>query len=423
MPHFCQPGWIAKLALSVLFAWTACHSLAGQEWTRFRGPNGTGASEAANIPVTWGEKDYLWKVKLPGTGSSSPIAFDHRVYITSSNEDAAKFVSCLNAADGHEVWNRSFGGTTYPINTLNGFASATPAVDKDRLYVVWTTPGEYAVLALDRVTGKDVWRRNLGPFISQHGSGASPILFEDMLIVPNDQDGVSSVIALECATGKTRWTAPRRSTIAAYSTPFIFRQQDGAPELILTSNAHGFSSIDPGSGKLNWEVSVTLAKHRPVGSPIQAGGLIFAAFGEGGLGKEMFAVQLPDAAKKQPAKVAYNVKAKLPYVVTPLAFGKWIFLWNDQGIVSCLDASTGKQVWQHQVEGKYYGSPIRIRDRIYAVSREGQVVVIAAADKFKLLGQTQLGEPSQSTPAVSDGVLLLRTDSQLLAVGKTKTAI
>jgi outer membrane protein assembly factor BamB len=116
--------------------------------------------------------------------------------------------------------------------------------------------------------------------------------------------------------------------------------------------------------------------------------------------------------------VAYSVDAKLPYVVTPVASGALIFLWTDQGIVSCLDAVSGKTLWQQRVDGKYYGSPIRIRDRLYAISREGQVVVIAAADKFKLLGETKLGEPSQSTPAVSGGVLLLRTESQLLAVGK-----
>ena len=158
--------------------------------------------------------------------------------------------------------------------------------------------------------------------------------------------------------------------------------------------------------------------YRTVGSPIVAGGLIFAACGEGGGGKQMFAVQPPDTARKQPAKVAYKVDAKLPYVVTPVAHGTLIFLWTDQGIVSCLDAATGKKLWQQRVPGKYYGSPIRIRDRLYGISREGQVVVIAAADKFKLLGETKLGEGSQSTPAVSGGVLFLRTESHLLAVGR-----
>ena len=405
-----------KTAIACLLAWTAFSSLQAQEWSRFRGPNGSGECEADGIPVTWGEKDFLWKVKLPGAGHASPVVWDNRVFITSTDDDAGKFVSCFNVADGSDVWKRSFPGKVYQKNTLNSFAAATPALDKDHLYLAWTTPEEYTIVALDQQTGKDAWRRNLGPFTSQHGSGASPIVFGDILIVPNDQDGASSVIALDCTTGKTRWTTPRRTTKASYSTPIIYSGQTGAAELILTSHAHGISSFDPHTGKLNWELPVM--EYRTVGSPIMAGGLIFAACGEGGGGKQMFAVQPPDTAKKQAARVAYNVDAKLPYVVTPVARGALIFLWTDQGIVSCLDTATGKKLWQQRVEGKYYGSPIRIRDRLYAVSREGQVVVIAAADNFKLLGETKLGEGSQSSPAVSGGVLFLRTESQLLAVGK-----
>ncbi len=407
---------MAMPALAFLLAWTALGSLGAQEWSRFRGPNGSGECDADGIPASWGEKDYLWKVKLPGTGHSSPVAWDHRVYATSSDDaDGTRFVSCLKLADGSDVWKRNFPGKVYKKNVLNSFAAATPAVDKDHIYLAWATPEQYTIVALDQQTGKDAWQRNLGPFASQHGSGASPIVFENLLIVPNDQDGASSLVALDCATGKTRWTAPRRTTKTAYSTPIVYPGQGGSPELILTSDAHGISSFDPHSGKLNWELPVM--KNRTVGSPILAAGLIFAASGEGGNGKQMFAVQPPRAGKKQAATIAYNVDAKLPYVVTPVARGTLIFLWSDQGIVSCLDAATGKQRWQQRVGGNYYGSPIRIRDRLYCISREGQVVVIAAADKYKLLGETKLGEPSQSTPAVSGGVLLLRTESQLLAVG------
>ena len=416
-PSLGKRSGMAIPALVCLFVWSAFRLARGQEWTRFRGPNGSGESEADGIPVTWGEKDYLWKARLPGAGNSSPVVWDHRVYVTSTNDaDATHFVSCLNVADGSDAWKRSFPGKVYPKNVLNTYADATPALDKDHVYLAWTTLDEYTIVALDQRTGKDAWRRNLGPFAAQHGLGASPIVFQDVLIVPNDQDGLSSVIALDCATGKTRWTAPRRSTIASYSTPFVYSGPDRSPELILTSNAHGISSFDPYTGKLNWELPVI--KCRAVGSPILAGGLIFAACGEGGGGKQMFAVEPSDAGKKRAAKVAYQVNAKLPYVVTPVAYGTLVFLWTDQGIVSCLETATGKTLWQQRVEGKYFGSPVRIRDRLYCISREGQVVVIAAADKYEFLGRTKLGEPSQSTPAVSGGVLLLRTQSQLLAVGK-----
>jgi outer membrane protein assembly factor BamB len=105
-------------------------------------------------------------------------------------------------------------------------------------------------------------------------------------------------------------------------------------------------------------------------------------------------------------------------VVTPVAKGNLLFLWTDSGIVSCLDAPSGKTLWQHRVGGKFFGSPVRVRDRLYCMSREGQVVVLAAGDKYELLGQMDLGELSESTPAVADGVMYLRTESQLMAIGK-----
>ena len=381
--------WSWKSALVCLLAWTAFSSLEAQEWTRFRGPNGSGESEADGIPVTWGEKDLLWKVKLPGAGHSSPVVWDNRVYVTSTDDDASKSVSCFDVADGSDLWKRSFPGKVYPKNTLNGFADATPALDKDHLYLAWTTPEEYTIVALDQQTGKDAWRRNLGPFTAQHGSGASPIVFEDMLIVPNDQDGASSLIALDCATGKTRWTAPRRSTKAAYSTPIIYSGQDGSAELILTSNAHGISSFDPHTGKLNWELPVM--EYRTVGSPIVAGGLIFAACGEGGGGKQMFAVQPPDAAQEAGRQGGLQRRRQaalrghaggLREADFPLERSGHRLLPGCRDGQEALAAAGGRQVLR--IADSHPGPVVRI-------SREGQVVVIAAADKFKLLGADQVG--------------------------------
>ena len=143
----------------------------------------------------------------------------------------------------------------------------------------------------------------------------------------------------------------------------------------------------------------------------------FAACGEGGGGKQMVAVRSGDRDKKVEAAVAYPIQGKLPYVVTPVARGNLLFLWGDQGIVTCLDAPTGKRLWQERVPGKFFGSPVRVGDRLYAISREGKVVVLAAADQYKLLGVSDLGEPSQSTPAVAGGVMYLRTKSHVMAIG------
>ncbi len=218
----------------------------GQEWTRFRGPNGSGECQAAGIPATWTDKDYKWRVKLPGSGHSSPVVWGDRLYVTAANPaDATRIVCCLDAADGATVWQRTFPSKLHRINDLNSFASSTPVVDRQRLYLTCGTPEQYTLVVLDRINGQPIWRRELPGFVAQHGFGASPILLGDLLIVPNDQDGPSSVVAVECATGKTRWTTPRESKIAAYSTPIVYRPENGRPQSILTSTAHGFSSLDP----------------------------------------------------------------------------------------------------------------------------------------------------------------------------------
>jgi outer membrane protein assembly factor BamB len=148
-----------------------------------------------------------------------------------------------------------------------------------------------------------------------------------------------------------------------------------------------------------------------------ASGLIVAAAGEGGGGRQLLAVRPGDPLRNVPPAVAYEVEGKLPYVVTPVARGNLLFLWSDQGVVTCLEATSGKRLWSQRVGGRFFGSPIRVRDRLYAISREGEVVVLAAADRYQLLGRMSLGEPSQSTPAVAGGVLYLRTLSQVMAVG------
>ncbi len=145
--------------------------------------------------------------------------------------------------------------------------------------------------------------------------------------------------------------------------------------------------------------------------------MIFAAAGVGGVGRQMVAVRPGDPDRGVEAKLAYNVQGSLPYVPVPVARGSLVFLWNDQGVVTCLDGPTGKVRWRERVGGDYFGSPVRLGDRLYCISRDGKLVLLAAADKFQLLARIDLGERSHSTPALADGVLYLRTVSHLMALG------
>lgn len=400
------------LALALLVA-----PVSGQEWTRFRGPNGAGESEAEGIPVQWTDTDYRFKVELPGTGYSSPVLWGDRLIVTSAlDSDGTQVVQCLSAADGKAVWRREFSSKTYSKHQFNGFASSTPTVDAQRVYFCYATPEKYTVAALNLGDGRDAWSRDLGPFASQHGFGSSPILYDGMLVLPNEQDGKSSVVALDAATGKDRWTCPRRTTNAAFSTPCVFQPEGGPPQLIVSSWAHGPSGLDPKTGEMLWDVPVF--RNRVVGSPLIVEGLIFAAAGTGGIGRQMLAVR-PGAAGKK-AEVAYELSGSLPYVCTPVARGDLLFSWFDKGVVTCLDAPSGKVHWRERIGGEYFSSPVRVRDRVYNTTRDGEMVVLAADKQYKLLARFPLGERTHATPAVAGGVMYLRTVSHVMAVGGAK---
>jgi outer membrane protein assembly factor BamB len=395
---------------------TAAQQAVGEEWTRFRGPNGTGIAHAPGLPLQWTLKDCLWRVELPGIGHSSPVIWGERLFITSGVEKTGvRIISCLRTADGRLIWQREFPMQTHPKSPNNSYASATPALDDDHVYVTLATPEHYLAMALRHSDGREVWRNDLGPFDGEHGYGASPIVVGRLVILTNEQNGPSSIIALDAASGVERWKTPRRTKKAAYSTPCLFEAPGAPPQLIVTSWAHGVSSLDPQTGKPLWELPVFT--YRVVGSPLVASGLIFAGCGGGGAGKPFVVVRPGNPAQGTKPEVVYELPKPAPYVPTPVANGGLVFLFGDQGMVKCLDAASGSERWRQRVGGSYFGSPVRVDDRIYCISREGELVVLAATDKYQLLGRIPLGEPSSSTPAVCKGTMYLRTLSHVMAVG------
>lgn len=384
-----------------------------QEWTRFRGPNGSGLSDATTIPATWTDEDYRWKVDLPGVGHASPVIWGNKIFLLSADpETVTRIVLCLDAADGRTIWSRSYPSTKHVKHQFNSFASATPAVDEQQVYVAWSAPEEYTLAAFDH-DGNERWKLNLGPYVSQHSCGTSPIVYEDLVILGNDQDGDSSLVAVERATGSIRWRVPRKKVVVAYSTPCVYAPEGEKPQLIFNSQAHGISSINPDDGQSNWELAVF--DKRSVSSPLIAGGLIFGSCGSGAGGNYVVAIK-PGAAGVAP-EVAYKVTKSAPYVPTPVATEDFIFLWSDQGVVTCCDIATGKPIWQERVGGKYFGSPVCAGGRLYCMSADGEVAVVAASPVYEFFGKQPLGDPSHSTPAVSGGVMYLRTFTKLFALG------
>ena len=383
---------------------------ATQDWTRFRGPNGTGESDAT-LPATWTDADYYWKVELPGVGHSSPVLWDKRIFLASAIDDGrSRVLLCLDAGDGRVLWNQEFPGENHHIHKQNSFASSTPVVDADRVYALVVTPQHYRVVAFTH-DGKPAWEADLGPFTGQHGFGTSPILHDGMLIANNDQDADSFLFALDCRTGRELWRTPRRTAVVAYSTPCVRQPADGKPELIFNSEAHGIAGIDPRTGRTNWELAVF--DKRSISSPIVVGGLVFGSCGSGGGGNYLTAVR----PGKQP-EIAFRFDKQAAYVPTSVARDNLLFVWGDSGIVSCLEVPSGSLLWQKRVGGNFSGSPVRAGDKVYCVSVEGDVVVLAAKAEYELLGRMQLGEVCRSTPAIADGRIYFRTQSHLYSLGK-----
>lgn len=417
---------VRHLALSMLFASLAVAPLAAGDWTRFRGPNGTGVVDDPAIPAVPTEKDVAWKIELPGHGHSSPVIWGDKVFVTAATDEPPQHVVlCLDAKTGDKLWERRFDYKVHKKHTLNSFASPSPAVDAERVYVSWSVPESLTLLALTH-DGKDVWTRDLGPFVSQHSAGNSPIVVDDMVILVNEQDdddtatkdgypagGVSFLHCVKAADGATVWQVPRRNAVVTYSTPMVRTTADGGKELLVNSQAHGLSGLDLKTGKINWEMP-ELLKKRSVSSPIMAAGLVFGTCGSGGGGEYLVAV------KPGPnPELKYEIKEGAPYVPSLVAKGDLVFAVNSKGIGTCFDAPTGNVNWRERIGGtNYFGSPIILNDRLYVISQNGTLIVLAAAKKFEKLGEFDLGEGGHSTPAVADGHLYLRTESHLTCVGK-----
>ncbi len=387
-------------------------SARAQEWTRFRGPNGAGVSEASTIPTTWSLADFNWRADLRGVGHSAPVFWGDRIFVTSADEaTATRHVLCLAAGDGRILWQRDYPSQVHEKHARNSFASCTPAVDAERVYVSWSTPAKLTLLALDH-DGQDAWQRDLGPFASNHSSGASLVVYEDMVILNNEQDGPSFLLAVDAASGHDRWRTPRTPNMVSYSTPCVYQGADGQPQLIFNSTAHGITGQDPLTGRTLWEYSCF--KLRTCSSPVVFGDVILGSCGSGQGGNYVVGVRPP--ADGRPAEEVFRLPGKVPYVPTPVTHGELAFLWEDKGVVTCITPA-GDIVWRERVDGNFSGSPIRVGNYLYCLAEDGDCFVLEAGPKFNLIARNPTGEPSRSTPAVAHGTLYLRTDTHLVSVG------
>jgi len=412
------------MSLSIRISLTVsllCGVAAGQEWTRFRGPNGGGRGAAsARVPDRWTASDFGWRVKLPGKGHSSPVLWGKRVFVTAGEEQAegasTRVVAAHDADSGRQLWSRRFSASTYARHKLNSFASSTPAVDAHRLYVCWVDAERLIVTAFDH-DGRTTWQKPLGRFRAGYGHGVSPILHRDLLIVSNDQQGDSSIVALETATGRVRWQTDRASRVG-YSTPCIRRRAGTSAEVILTSWERGIEGIDIASGRSNWSLQVFDQKHveTPIASPIVVGDLVLGTCGWLGYAMHTVAVR-PGKRPGEAADEVFRVDRGAPLCTTPVANSTLLFLWSDQGIVTCVRMADGSIAWRERVGGTFYGSPVLVGKRLICLSASGQAIVMDAAETARVVARNPILEGSHSTPAIAHRAMFVRTFSHLARIG------
>lgn len=411
---------------AILFLTTTClcagNTAHAQNWPRFRGPNGSGWSATTGLPVKWTDADYAWKVDLPGEGISSPVVWGNRLFITSADADAGKrWLSCYDAGTGKSLWSREYPFVPHKKHNTNSYATSTPAADDERVYTLWQSRESSALVALDHL-GRDVWKHEFEPFQGGHGGGISPIVHEGLVIVANEQEGPSYVIALDAGTGEQKWRFERKTDRASYATPCVFERRDQPAQIILTEWKQGITSLDARTGRKNWEIGVFGdTTERAVSSPIVAGDLVIGTCGFVTGNKHTVALRPAAAGTDALPREVYRIERQVAYLPTSLAYIDWLFSWSEQGIVSCYKLTTGEQVWQKRVGGKFSSSPVCAGNVLYNVDETGTVIALSAGPEFQELGRTNLNDTCRSTPAIARGKLFLRTNSHLFAVGGGKS--
>ena len=415
---------VACFVIILCFAYGSSIADNEQNWPRFRGPNGSGVADFS-VPAKWSKETYHWDTKLPGSGHSSPVVWGEKVFLNAARDKGKeRLVVCVNANSGKILWTKSFAFQTHKTHKHNSYATGTPAVDAHGVYVAWGHKGELQFTALSH-EGKLLWQRDLGSANGGHGFGVSPIVHNDLVVLPNDMEkGGGFLIGVDHKTGETRWKIPRKSKRLTYSTPCVFKATGGKEELIFTNWWLGVTSVEPSQGKQLWELSVFGRPHaeRAISSPIVAGDLVLSVCGFTTLDKHLVAIRPASASKDGKAKEIWRLEDTVPHIPTPLLTNNRLYLWADNGVITCLRPNSGELVWKARIEGvkdTFFGSPVCAGGVIFCVSAYGQVVAIADDEEFRQLAVNDLDELCRSTPALANGNLYLRLFERLICIKGT----
>jgi len=409
-----------RIGLGIILSGILGMTASAADWTRFRGPNGTGVADDKNIPDQWTKDNILFKTEIPGKGHSSPIVSKGKVFLQTSSADLKeRYLVCLDAIKGNIIWSKSVPGGKAKTHPKNSYASCTPAADGDRVYAIFWDGADILLTAYD-YEGNLKWKQPLGPFVSQHGPGMSPMLVGSTVVVNVDQDGKAELMTFDAKTGKPGWSHIRDFERASYATPLLLEKTDAGPELIVSSTG-GVTSYDPKDGAINWHFvwKFDKARMRSVGSSVLHEGMIFAISGDGSGDRNMIAVKAEGKGDVSRTNLVWQKKKGTAYVPSLLAKDGMIFWINDnENVAVCVDAKTGNEIWSERLGGgNVSASPIIVDGKIFSVNEQGTVHVFRAAKEFEQLGKYDLKEQVYASPAVANGRMYIRGFQNLYCIG------
>jgi hypothetical protein len=405
----------------------AAFAAAGADWQQFRGPKGAGTSGDTGLPTTWSASDNVaWRTKLPGPGTSCPIVVGKRVYLTcytgyglepgqGKMDQLIRHLLCLDRGSGNILWAKDFkpllpeSKYTKGNDSEHGYSSSTPASDGQHLFIFFGKSGVYC-LDLD---GNEIWHADVGKGLSGWGSSNSPVLYQDLVII-NASVESNALVALDKKTGKEVWRT--KGIGASWNTPVVVDVPGGGSELVVSENK-AVLGIDPASGKESWRVGGFGGYVCP--SVVAHDGVVYVVRTGSETGGAL-AIKAGGRGEISDSHVLWRVNGST-LVSSPVYYEGRLY-WVD-GNATCLDAATGKEVFRGRLSGnpRFYASAVAADGKIYCVSRFTGTNVIAAGPPFKELAHNKFEDDSSrtnATPIVSDGCLLLRTDRYLYCLGK-----
>jgi outer membrane protein assembly factor BamB len=472
------PRRLLTLLLSSVFLLSA--AVQANDWSRFRGPNGSGLTEATNVPDTFGrDRNMQWRLPLP-QGHSSPIVLNDRIYLTGYTGEAL-VTFAIDRATGRILWEREAPRVdTVVVDKRNNPASPSPAVEENGIYVFFP---DYGMLAYDRA-GNELWRMPLGPFNNIYGMGASPIIVGDTVVLVCDQSLDSHIMAVDKRTGVVRWKVDRPEAKSGHSTPILWRSPEGRDE-ILVPGSFLLTSYDANTGeKLWWVAGLSFEmKSTPVihdgtiyangyGAPVNDPGNKVTVpsadevwkthdrDGDGYLSRDewprytgmfwfdavdldqngkldkdewsyyraalesengMLAIRLGGKGDMTDTAIRWKYQRSVPQLPSPLVYRGVLYMVNDNGIITTLDPGTGALLKQGRLEGapgSHYASPVAADGKVFFSSQDGAVVVVEPDAEIRTRVVNDLGEEIYATPAIVDGRIYVRTTQALYAFGQ-----